>query len=154
MGGAALLIASLTLGILAHQASQSEALQRWHRESSPGPLLWRSSLGGLGFEFLENPAERHVALRSLPATLDTSATVWSTSDLRWVAVYSSSETDPEPRLYRRPGAGRPEAWKQIGVGWNGLQALLETLEKLPKPAPSKAAAAPRQRRRDPRELAY
>jgi hypothetical protein len=154
LGGIAGLIAAITLGILAHQASRTEALGRWKRESAPSPRVWLKLLTSMDYALVRDPGEKHVALRSLPMSLDSQASVWWTRDLRWIAIYPGTETDPEPAIYRRSGTTkeRPNGWDLVGIGWDALPKIAKRLEEL-RP-PERPAAQPARPARDPRELVY
>ncbi len=155
---ALILITSAVLaGHFAHESARSDALAAWIRTHGPSRPVWAHSLGSRSYRAVtESSKESNTILRALPLGIDAAGSVWITADGAWVAAFDRENPGEAPLLFASTArkAAFPPTWNQAGVGWEGFDRALETIDRLPKPdAPTRARrnAGPKP---DPRAIHY
>lgn len=147
-----LLLGSLSLGLIAHDLSQSEALREWEKNHGPSKKLLRHALLEMGMKPIQEEKQYHRLLRTLPAQWDESRAFWVDQQANWVAQFFERNEAEQVWFFCRDCSHPPKIWDNVGTGWGGFQILLETLEKK-KPAQVLQKKV-RPEYRDPRAIVY
>lgn len=138
------LVGAIVLGTLAYRSAWSSFNDDWRHNHGPSTALIRKSLPGFGV------GSEQVALSTLPSDTPLSVGFWVTNDRNWVASISSHEKAPLFYCRQSSCSAVPTnpGWQNLGLGWDGFQALLQDLETY------RAETSERPEERDPRAIFY
>lgn len=144
------LLAALSLGCWAEDASRAASIASWLQGHPPSQTLWTQSLEPLGYRVPQASKDglllQRVA-RTLPSPLSAENAVWITPDAHWIVVFR----DATPGFFCRDCAPPQLPWEGLGDGWSGFEPAMIRAKKSVVPARS---AAKRAVSRDPLELVF
>jgi hypothetical protein len=161
----ALMLFSLSgvLGVWSHRSSQNEAIQKWEKTFTPSRSAIEALMKGLGLKKLEEANDMQRAIRKIPARLDQEGSIWyaqnaqSAQNAQWAVFFFGSDDVIQMQAYCSSCDQYPEQWQPLGMGWRGLEALIQLLkQKKTTPPVVQSMAQPKKKPvfRDPLELRY
>jgi hypothetical protein len=119
------------LATAAHQSAWSSFVESWRRQEGPSHRLLQRSLSAWGYRNLPSTSLEQKLFSTLPQSEDMVG-FWLSENHSWVLVLSAhSEGTPLALCHTSAcGAAPPTLlWKNLGLGWEGFQSLVHTLDK-------------------------
>jgi hypothetical protein len=156
--GVASMVSSLFLGYWANQLSETAAIEKWEKAYLPSREVVHFALGSRNLKQPKDQRQIQRILRSLPQRLDDGGSFWISQDSNWVTYYATSEeqTDPQIHCLNCSPSAIPNSsfnlWQPAGLGWRGLEKILEKIDLKIKNTPR--TTQKNRFFRDPRELVY
>ncbi|MEK6705574.1 MAG: hypothetical protein AABZ06_07280 [Bdellovibrionota bacterium] len=159
--GAFLVLIAICLAAVANRIARNEAFRELEKNHFPSPLIWDYALTARGFhKVTENLMQR--VYRSLPLTISSEGTVWSSKDLQWFAVYDRNINQQNPvTIYCRSCKNHSKEiqtlvyWEPHGSGWAALETISISLDRdLSNITTNSKSSINSVLARDPREIRY
>jgi hypothetical protein len=150
--GILLIALGITFGLKAHRASKNAADAEWHQTHFVPVHVLKSTLLVYQLEKTTDLLQFQKISRTLPAQLDSKASIWVTEDGQAVALYQPKGAEGEILIYAKVKIDHWGNWKRLGVGLVGFEELLDFLEKVKNTA--KTTLKIHKIAQDPRQIVY
>lgn len=145
-----LLALALLLGFWANHWSELEAIREWEKKHVPDSTVFKALVQTFKLKEMQDNRTLQKINRLLPVHLEEAGSIWKTENSNWIVFYSDPNDALQMQVYCQECSIPPQTpWKRVGVGWIGVEALLEELKK-----GGFKKAVLKKRYRDPREIVY
>lgn len=149
------ILGSIAIGLLASQWSERDAVLKWEKAHFPNFNNLNALISPYGYREFTHSEQLEGIMSRIPSEMESARFLWASSDFEWLFYGVLDGTTLESHVFCKQCEFPPESWELQGVGWVGLQRLLESVEKIPtdrKTLSTQSKKAPQAR--DPREIVY